>query len=127
MGRGQPRARAEEQRLREGIEGAHRGDPPAPLSDDGFCVLAYHPPPLRGPAAFAAGAAALGETRRHSARRFALERLVVAEAGDLAYESGTRSQEWDTPDGQREAGRPPARWPPCAGCRTAWTRPGSRS
>ena len=100
QGQGTPRARIEEQRLRELIERLRREGQPAPISDDLFFVSGAYPRPLRGRAAADEASAGLRATHRHVTRTFTTERLVVAAAGDLAYEYGTGRQESDTLAGE---------------------------
>ena len=100
MGQEPTRASAEEQRLRELIEQMERGDREMPYSDHIFFASGAYPQPVRGLAALRDAGAARRATRRNFSRTFAMERLVVAEAGDLAYEYGTSKAEWDTPEGE---------------------------
>jgi ketosteroid isomerase-like protein len=103
MGQGQTRASAEEQRLREVSQQMQRGERVPPFSDDIFFVTGDYPQPLRGRAALREASEARRARQRNISRTFTIERLVVAEAGDLAYENGTLHQEWDTPEGEHRA------------------------
>ena len=71
-----------------------------PITDDVFVASGGFPGPLRGAAALRAASAAQRATRRNPSRTETVERLEVAEAGDLAYVYGTQRLEWDTPEGE---------------------------
>ena len=100
MGQGTPRASADEQRLRALLERVQWERELPPVSDDVFVVAAPYSEPVRGAAALRTGSADLRSRQRNRSQTVTVERVAVAEAGDLAYVYGTSRGEWDNPEGQ---------------------------
>jgi ketosteroid isomerase-like protein len=99
VGQGTTRASAEAQRLRELLERLERERELPPVSDDVFVAAGGYPEPVRGAAALRTGSADIRSRQRNFARTVTLERVAVAEAGDLAYVYGTQRSEWDNLEG----------------------------
>lgn len=102
MANGQTAVATAEQDLREHIERVRRGETPRQLAEDIIFVTGAYPRPIIGRAQLAADPTQerLQRERLNYAQQGSIQRLVMAQSGDLAYVYHTSQLSWDTAEGQ---------------------------
>lgn len=100
-------SKTDEQTIRDLVAQENEGKSVIKMTDDRIFVSGAYPMPMIGKEVSPENQQAsdkIKAERRNFKQQFRIERLVVAQAGDMAYEFGYATLDWDKPDNSHVSG-----------------------